>query len=131
MRVLLDTHAFLWFVKGDDRLTNLARSVIEDSDNAVFVSVASIWEMSIKIAIRKPHLTDPFDEFLSREIAAFQVLDITAPHALRTARLPFHHRDPFDRLLAAVCLEEGLPIVSIDNLFDTYNLGRIWEQTYS
>jgi PIN domain nuclease of toxin-antitoxin system len=126
MRLLLDTHAFLWFVNGDERLDPVARGAIEDARNDVLVSVASIWEMSIKSGIGKLQISEPLDQFVARELQAFQVLPITAAHALQTARLPLHHRDPFDRMLAAICVAESLQIVSVDEVFDAYGIGRLW-----
>jgi PIN domain nuclease of toxin-antitoxin system len=127
MRLLLDTHALLWFVVGDRRMTNVARSAIEDEGNEVIVSVATVWETTLKHSVGKLHLAEPIDLFLHRELKAFSVLPILASHALRTAGLPFHHRDPFDRLLAAVCLEESLLLVSTDNVFDAYGIDRLWD----
>lgn len=127
MRLLLDTHAFLWFANGDDRLTDFARAAIEDTGNEAFVSVASVWEMAIKHSLGRLRFTEPIDEFLERELKGFEILAVTVPHALRTAHLPFHHRDPFDRLLAAVCIEDALPIVSVDEIFDAYGVDRLWK----
>jgi PIN domain nuclease of toxin-antitoxin system len=126
MRLLLDTHAFLWFAGGDDRLPDFARAAIEDTGNDAFVSVASIWEIAIKHKLRKLEINESLDAFIERELKAFQVIPIMVPHALRTAGLPFHHRDPFDRLLVGVCQEEALPIVSVDEVFDSYGVDRLW-----
>jgi PIN domain nuclease of toxin-antitoxin system len=126
MRLLLDTHAFLWFANGDNRLPEFARSAVEDAGNEAFVSVASVWEMAIKHNLGKLHFTEPLNEFLARELSGFEILPIKLSHALQTAYLPFHHRDPFDRLLAAVCQTDALPIVSVDQVFDAYGIDRLW-----
>ena len=127
MRLLLDTHAFLWFASGDNRLTDFARAAIGDTENEAFVSVASIWEIAIKHSLGKLQFTEPNDEFMEWELKGYQVLPVTLSHALRTSHLPFHHRDPFDRLLAAVCIEDAVPIVSVDRIFDTYGVDRLWQ----
>ncbi|HMO83797.1 MAG TPA: type II toxin-antitoxin system VapC family toxin [Lacipirellulaceae bacterium] len=126
MRLLLDTHALLWFANGDNRLDPYAReTIITTADNG-FVSVASIWEIAIKLRIGKLQLDDPFEEFLDRHLQPFSILPIALQHAAQTASLPLHHQDPFDRLLAAQALTESLTLVSVDGLFDAYGVTRLW-----
>src|SRR5438874_10812884 len=103
MRLLLDTHALLWFVLGDPQLSARARALIEDPANEKLVSPASYWELAVKISVGKYALNEPFEDFLRRGILGngFGVLAIEFQHAAKVATLPFHHRDPFDRLLVA------------------------------
>jgi PIN domain nuclease of toxin-antitoxin system len=126
-RVLLDTHAFLWFITDDDRLPPRARAAIVESDDAL-VSVASCWEMAIKASLGKLMLSAPVDRFLAEQLAEnnFELLHIELAHVTRVASLPWHHRDPFDRLLAAQALDERLPIVSADPVFRKYGVKRRW-----
>jgi PIN domain nuclease of toxin-antitoxin system len=128
MRLLLDTHAFLWWIEDAGTLSRVARTAIRNSANECFVSLASCWEMAIKLSIGKLKLPDPMDRFVPEQLAlnAFQQLPIAFRHVVRTSALPFHHRDPFDRLLASQALEEGLTIVSADGIFRNYGVKRIW-----
>ena len=100
MRVLLDTHAFIWWVQDAASLSSRARTTIADTANECFFSVASAWEMAIKLSIAKLSIDGPLDRFLAEEFAANRVsmLPIKLAHVTRVADLPFHHRDPFDRL---------------------------------
>lgn len=126
---LLDTHSFLWFVDADARLSEFARSLIAEEANVVYVSIASIWEIAIKVRIGKLHFDEPLGPFLERELDNFEMLPISVAHALATAPLPLHHRDPFDRMLAAQSLADDLPLVSIDRIFDSYGVERVWSNT--
>lgn len=128
MRVLLDTHTFLWWIQGADDLSAAARRTIADSKNECWLSIASAWEMAIKIAQGKLKLPADLDRFLPEQLArnGFQALPITLKHVSRVASLPFHHRDPFDRLLIAQSLEDGLSVVSVDKVFSKYKVRRIW-----
>ena len=116
MRILLDTHAFLWFVLGDSQLSRGALAFISDPGNEKLVSPASCWEIAIKISIGKYALNEPFEAFLQRGIEGngFTVLPIEPRHVAALTSLPFHHRDPFDRLLVAQAMVEQLPLVSGD-----------------
>ncbi|MDQ6604639.1 MAG: type II toxin-antitoxin system VapC family toxin [Chloroflexota bacterium] len=128
MRVMLDTHAFLWFVGDEPRLSERARALIEDRATDPFLSIASVWELAIKVGLGKltPHV--PFPMLISEQLKenGIALLDITVAHALRVAQLPYHHRDPFDRMLIAQAITEGLPIISVDSVFDAYSVTRIW-----
>jgi PIN domain nuclease of toxin-antitoxin system len=127
MRLLSDTQAFLWFSEGSPRLPATARLLLEDPANQVFVSMASVWEIAIKVGIGKFTLTRPLEQFLIERLDGneFEILPIERAHILRLVGLPLHHRDPFDRLLVAQCLAEGLPLVSVDTVFDTYGVQRL------
>jgi PIN domain nuclease of toxin-antitoxin system len=128
MRLLLDTHAFLWWVEDARALSRAAKAAIRNPANECFVSLASCWEMAIKSSLGKLKLPDPMDRFVPEQLAAnaFQQLPIAFRHVARTSAMPFHHRDPFDRLLASQALEEGLAIVSADRVFRNYGVKRIW-----
>jgi PIN domain nuclease of toxin-antitoxin system len=128
MRLLLDTHAFLWWVEDDSRLSRKARAAIAEPGNNCFLSLASSWEMAIKISLGKLRLAAPLERFIPEQLAAngFRELAIDFRHVARVSRLPFHHRDPFDRLLVAQALEENLTVVSADRVFRTYGLSRVW-----
>ena len=127
MRVLLDTHAFLWWVSDDPQLTARARTTIQGAED-VFLSVACCWEMAIKISLGKLQLAQPIERFVSEQLLAneFTLLPIGLDETGRAARFPFHHRDPFDRLLAAQALEQKLTVVSADPLFRKYGVKRAW-----
>jgi PIN domain nuclease of toxin-antitoxin system len=128
MRLLLDTHAWLWFVLGDESLSPGARALIEDSANEKLVSPASYWELAIKISIGKYALPQPFGQFVLRAIEGqgFSILPVLPSHAEGVCNLPFHHRDPFDRLLIAQTLTERLSLVSDDVQMDAYGVQRLW-----
>lgn len=129
MRALLDTHALLWFLLDDSRLPETAREVIADGANAIAVSPASYWEIAIKISLGKYRLPEPYGPLMERELERnmLSILPILPRHTSVLTDLPFHHRDPFDRLLIAQCLADGLPIVSGDACMDDYGVDRIWQ----
>ena len=128
MKLLLDTHAWLWFVLGDTALSATARPLIEDPGNETLVSPASFWEMAIKISIGKYALPMPYDQFISHAIQGqgFTILPVSPSHTGIVCSLPFHHRDPFDRLLVAQALSEGISLVSSDTQLDAYGISRLW-----
>ena len=127
MRLLLDTHSFLWFIEDSPQLSTDAKSLLE-SDVDLLISAASLWEIAIKIGIGKLTLTQPFDTFIPDQLTrnAIDLLPITVPHLALVSTLPLHHRDPFDRLLVAQAIIEQILIVSIDDKFDLYGANRIW-----
>jgi len=128
MRLLLDTHTFLWMSLDDPKLVENAKRLLADPENDLFLSPASYWEIAIKISIGHYALTEPLDVFLNREIDRneFSVVPIGVSHATAVAQLPFHHRDPFDRMIIAQALCEDLTVVGKDEVFDQYNVKRIW-----
>ena len=128
MRAIVDTHALRWFLEGDSRLPDRARGLIEDGDNEMLVSIASLWEIAVKHSLGKLDLARPFDEVIPSqlEVNGFTNLPLAIPHVAKVASLPFHHRDPFDRVLIAQALVEGLPILGGDVAFDSYGVDRIW-----
>ncbi|MCG3158551.1 MAG: hypothetical protein DKINENOH_05195 [bacterium] len=128
MNLLLDTHAFLWFIKNDASLSLRARGLIEEPENKRLLSIVSLWEIAIKASLGKIVLKLPFDALMPRQLQEndIDLLPIALPHLGLVERLPFHHRDPFDRLIIAQSLVENLPLVSIDSQFDKYGVQRLW-----
>lgn len=128
MRLLLDTHAFLWWVEDAAELSVRARKAIADPANTCLLSLASCWEMAIKLSLGKMKLAGTMERFIPEQLAinGFTYLDIEFRHVVAVAALPFQHRDPFDRLLAAQARVEDLSIVSADPVFRKYHVKRIW-----
>jgi PIN domain nuclease of toxin-antitoxin system len=128
VRLLLDTHTFLWFLLEDPRLSTTARELIDDPANDIEVSPATYGEIAIKISLGKYELPEPYDVFIEREIATndFRILPIEPKHTAVLITLPYHHRDPFDRLLIAQAMVENIPIVGVDPAFDAYPVTRLW-----
>ncbi len=132
MRLLLDTHTFLWFIGGNPKLSGHARQLIENTENERLISIASLWEMSIKTSIGKLRLNLTFPEMISEHIDdnAMKLLHIKPEHLDIVRSLPFYHKDPFDRLIIAQSQSENIPVLSRDEAFDDYdNTQRIWEMT--
>lgn len=127
-RVLIDTHAFLWFVFDDDRLSERASEAIGDVSTVKVLSIASLWEIAVKLSLGKLELGTSLDRFFAEQVDGreLDVLAIANAHLLRLAHLPFHHRDPFDRLLTAQALVEGIPIATADPRFAPYGVDTIW-----
>ena len=126
--LLLDTQAMLWFFWDDPQLSADAKASIEDADNRKLVSIASCWEVAIKVGLGKLDLGESSRSFLPREIARnnFELLPISLEHAITVEGLPLHHRDPFDRMLIAQAMVEGLTTVGADAVFDQYGVARLW-----
>jgi PIN domain nuclease of toxin-antitoxin system len=128
MILLLDTHAALWFWWDDPRLSVRARALICDPSNRKLASVATPWEVAIKVSLKKLDIGGPYPGFFPQHMGRtfFEWLHASDRHLTAVASLPFHHRDPFDRLIAAQALVEGTPLVSADAIFDAYGVSRIW-----
>jgi PIN domain nuclease of toxin-antitoxin system len=128
MRVLLDTHAVLWWVDQDSLLSRPSHAAIADPANELLVSAATIWEIAIKLGLGKLSLSMPYREWMNQALTGLQasLLPITVDYAERQAELPTHHRDPFDRLLIAQALVEDVPVVSAETTFERYGVIRIW-----
>lgn len=128
MYLLLDTHALLWWVEDDPQLSLVARRLIADEQNDCLVSLATAWEMAIKAGLKKLELAVPVQRYFQQHLPAndFRLLPLELDHVTRVETLPLHHRDPFDRLLIAQALCEGLTLVSGDSVFDHYGIKRFW-----
>lgn len=127
MNLLVDTHAFLWFMGGDRRLSRAARGAIEKAQDGWCVSAASVWEMSIKSSLGRLTLPLPAHEYIAEKIGAgLRVVPVEWPHAAAVERMPFHHRDPFDRLIIAQAQAEHLSVVTGDAVFREYGVRVVW-----
>jgi PIN domain nuclease of toxin-antitoxin system len=124
---LLDTHPFIWFINGDKELSNKARELIEADASVNFISIASIWEIAIKISLGKLQLNTSFEEINKQiEVNGLHLLPTTFDHTLQLSKLPFHHRDPFDRMIIAQSIVNRLTLVSRDNNFKAYGISVFW-----
>jgi PIN domain nuclease of toxin-antitoxin system len=129
VRFLLDTHTFLWFIGGSPNLSSQARQLIEDAGNERLISIASLWEMSIKASLGKLKLNLSFPDMVREHISgnSMKLLHISPDHLDIVRTLPFHHKDPFDRLLIAQSLSKNILVLSRDQVFDDYaGMQRIW-----
>jgi PIN domain nuclease of toxin-antitoxin system len=127
MNFLLDTHTFIWFAEASVNLSPKAMQLIEELDNNIYFSIASIWEMGIKYNIGKLQLTKPFNQIYT-DLAQnnIKILALDFSHVLQYTQLELHHRDPFDRIIIAQSIVENLEIISRDKNFDDYDITRIW-----
>jgi len=127
MRALLDTHAFLWAIAGDEKLSRRAASAFSGPSDLWF-SVASIWEILIKVQVGKMLLPVPAGPYIVKKLAEnrIETLPVSRDHVLKVETLPMHHNDPFDRILIAQSLEEKLPLVTSDRVFRQYDIDVVW-----
>lgn len=128
MRLLLDTHAFLWFITADPRLSATAEQAIREPENSPLLSIASVWEIAIKVNQGRLPIPQPLDRFIPKQLESngVAVLPIELHHTYEIARMPLHHRDPFDRLLISQAISENIPLLSTDTAFDAYPVTRLW-----
>lgn len=128
MKLLIDTHALIWFAENSRSLSTVAREQIESGENEIYYSVASIWEMTIKHQLGKLELKSPLDSKFRKRMLdnGIHEVRIEFEHVVQTGHLPFHHRDPFDRLLVAQAMVGGFRVVSQDAHLDAYPVKRIW-----
>ena len=128
MRLLLDTQAFLWFITGDPKLSAPAERALRDGTNDLLLSIASVWEIAIKVGLHRLPIPEPLETFVPHQLRLnrIQLLPIDLTHAVEVARLPPHHRDPFDRLLICQARVEGIPIVTADGVFSSYTVETFW-----
>ena len=127
MSYLLDTHALIWALEDNQKLSVAARKIIDDENNAIFVSMASLWEMAIKVSRGKLALSQSLEDILvSLENQRVTLLSVKPAHILKLLDLPFEHNDPFDRLMIAQCLQEDMTFVSNEALFLRYGVDRVW-----
>ena len=128
MRYLLDTHTFLWFLTDDKRLSSRAKGIIEDINNVIFLSSASVWELSIKSSIGKIKFFVSLEEIINTamNVYDFKHLPITIQYSLEVAKLPLYHRDPFDRVLIAQARVENMVLITCDSYMKQYDVNVIW-----
>ena len=127
MKYLLDTHALIWFLEGDQRLSATAQNIICNDDTDIFVSIVSLWEMAIKISLGMSELSQALDQVIDKlPQQNITLLPIQPAHVLAVLRLPFEHRDPFDRLLIGQALVENMKFISNEALFLRYSVDRVW-----
>lgn len=123
MRLLIDTHSLIWFLEGDVSLSKPNRQIISDSNNEVFLSIASLWELAIKISIGKLILSKPLADVIKQICSEnIEILPISPEHILQVSTLPFHHRDPFDRIIVAQSQIENLALITNDAAFANYGI---------
>ena len=127
MKALLDAHTFLWAIAGDDRLSRRAAEVFAGPSD-LWLSVASIWEILIKVQIGKIPLPIPTGPYIVKKLVEnrIETLAVSRDHVLRVETLPMHHNDPFDRILIAQSLEEDIPVITADRIFSRYSVELIW-----
>ena len=127
-RLLLDTHTFLWWDAAPDRLSAAVLALCRDPSVALFLSLASLWEIQIKSSLGKLPLSLPLADIVrnQQEQHGLQILPVTPAHIYALGGLPIHHRDPFDRLLIAQAITEGLPLASVDGAFSLYPVSLVW-----
>ncbi len=128
MKILLDTHTLLWLVEGNPKLSAAAQAELASNVNELFLSVASVWELAIKISNKKLNLIEPLVRFVAKWLPVYQinVLPISLNHALAVLNLPDHHRDPFDRIIIAQALTEAMSLASADSVFQPYSVPLVW-----
>ena len=128
MKYLLDTHSLVWFFAGHPNLSNKVREIMEDDNHQKLISLVSVWEMGIKQSKGKFNLSLPLEDYINNKIKLedFDLLPIKLNHVSLITSLPFHHNDPFDRLLIAQSIIENIPILSKDIAFDAYDVNRLW-----
>ncbi|MEO6589641.1 MAG: type II toxin-antitoxin system VapC family toxin [Pyrinomonadaceae bacterium] len=123
MHLLIDTHILIWFLEGNKLLSKTRRQIVADSQNNIFVSIACLWEMAIKISIGKLTLAKPLADVIKQiEIEGFEILPVLPEHTLQVSTLPFHHRDPFDRIIIAQAQIENLAVMTDDKDFADYGV---------
>jgi len=127
MNILLDTHAVLWFLEGSEKMGKVAVDTIHSAENNKYISVATLWEVAIKLSIGKMEFEGGIEGFIqSTEDNGFLQLGVSSEHIKRTAGLPFIHRDPFDRMLVAQAMAENMVLMTVDNNILKYDIECIW-----
>jgi PIN domain nuclease of toxin-antitoxin system len=128
VRLLIDAHSILWAADDPTRLSPTATTLLQDPSNELFLSAGTMWEIAVKVGLNKLTLTMPIGQWLIQAIADLDIslVPITVDHAAAYVALPFHHRDPFDRLMLAQAITDGMSIVSADSGLDAYGVKRLW-----
>ncbi len=125
MKYLIDTHVFIWFVENLPNLRQAARNLIESNNSEIYISIASLWEISIKTSIGKLQMNRKFEDIIDvLNENSIEILPITFAHTIENNQLPFHHRDPFDRIIVSQAIIENMNFVSSDDVFDEYLKGK-------
>jgi PIN domain nuclease of toxin-antitoxin system len=124
MKILIDTHIFLWYVTNNKKLNEGTKLIINERENLIYISQASIWEIAIKNSLGKLTLNSPFREFIEQQITVndFMILNFNLSHFEQVTKLPFNHRDPFDRIIIAQSIIENYPLISYDKAFNSYQV---------
>ena len=127
MKILIDTHTFIWFVEDDDKLPEQLKEIIANPANEIYLSIASLWEMAIKIQLKKLKIDKTIKKVIDSALDnGFELLPILPEHIIKLVDLKFFHRDPFDRIIIAQSLIENSHIISKDIVFDNYGVRRMW-----
>ncbi|MEY3867033.1 MAG: hypothetical protein RLZZ338_924 [Cyanobacteriota bacterium] len=128
MKILLDTHTFIWYITDSPQRSKNAKQLIENENTEKLLSLASVWEMGIKHSIGKLNFVQPFMEFIKEQLLITNIglLGIDFEHIEVITTLPLHHRDPFDRIIIAQAILEGIPLIGADVMFDAYGITRFW-----
>jgi PIN domain nuclease of toxin-antitoxin system len=131
MKYLIDTHTFLWFIEGSAQLSKFPKSLIENEDNEIYVSIISLWEISIKTALNKLSIKGDYESIIfDIETNDIDILPMTFAHTIQQNKLPHIHKDPFDRMILSQAITENINIISRDEVFDEYlkptTIKRIW-----
>lgn len=131
MKYLLDTHILIWFISGDEQLNFYAKQLIENEENELLISIASLWEIAIKYNLGKLQLQKPYEQLFPEQLEEnnIDILKVKIDHLKLLCNLPLYHRDPFDRIIVCQALFEQIPIISKDNILDNYGIKREWKQT--
>lgn len=128
MKLLIDTQSFIWFVENDKQLPLKIKNELEDHNNTIIISIASLWEMAIKMSLGKLNLSCDIEIMIDKLYQnGFEILPILPEHIIKLSTLAYFHRDPFDRIIISQGLTENIPIVSSDEVFDDYNVTRKWK----
>jgi PIN domain nuclease of toxin-antitoxin system len=131
MKILVDTQSFIWFVEGDGKLPPPVRMMMEDAGNNLAVSIASFWEITIKISLQKLRLSGNIEAMMNRAIVnGFEILPIEAAHLITLSTLDFFHKDPFDRIIISQAITENIGIISSDSIFKSYPVNWLWDSSH-
>jgi PIN domain nuclease of toxin-antitoxin system len=127
MKLLIDTQSFIWFCEADDKLPIPIRTVMEDTRNSLAISIASLWEITIKISLQKLKLSGNIETMITKALAnGFEILPIEPAHLITLAKLDFFHKDPFDRIIIAQAITESIGLISSDSIFESYPVNWMW-----
>jgi PIN domain nuclease of toxin-antitoxin system len=127
MKLLIDTQSFIWFFEADEQLPLRVRTMMEDAENRLAVSIASSWEITIKMSLQKLKLSGNIETLMNRAFAnGFEILPIEPAHLIALSTLDFHHKDPFDRIIISRAITENISVISSDGIFSLYPVKRVW-----